>query len=158
MDEQEERLKEVIGEIARLHGVALGKDDPILILETLHARMVSNMTTAIEKEILSFREKLEECLSSYNRQVVRTSENALNAAIQAADKAARERLAIGVESQLSEIRGQVKRDIESPINSAIASIVPHLKSADNMAKLNILSGAMSLLAMTSAIWMIFHTH
>ncbi|WP_206245863.1 hypothetical protein [Novosphingobium terrae] len=156
MDDHDQRLKDIIAEVARRHGVALGKDDPILILETFHARMVGDMATAVEKETQKFRQQLEEALSSYNSQVVRTTEAALNAVIEAADKAAREKMMVGVEGQLSEIRGQVGRDIESPINAAIARIIPHLKSAEHVSRLNILAASMSLLAVTASLWMMFH--
>jgi len=157
-DEVDDRLTSLLAEVARRHGVSLSKDDPILIIETLHARAVNDLAAHMEKELQKFRQGIEAALTSFNKQVESTTEKAINATVERADKIARERMAVGVEKQLVEIRSQVQRDIEAPISNAIARLLPYLNRADNVSRLNIMASGMSLLAVAAALWLFFHSH
>ncbi len=55
----DDKIEELIGEIAVKHGITIGRNDPILILQTINERLMQD-TQAAQQEILDhFKEELE---------------------------------------------------------------------------------------------------
>lgn len=52
-------IEALIQDIAVKHGVAVGRDDPILILQTLHERLLRDAATAQQDRLDRFQEALE---------------------------------------------------------------------------------------------------
>ena len=54
-----EKIEEIIKEIAVKHGIAIGRDDPILILHTLNERLLKETAVAQRQIMHEFKEELE---------------------------------------------------------------------------------------------------
>ena len=68
----DEKIDEAIQEIASVHGIAVSKDDPIMILHTMNDRLISD-SKAAQKELLdNFRSELEAV--SYTHLTLPTSD------------------------------------------------------------------------------------
>ncbi len=52
-------IEQSIREVAARHGVALSRDDPILIVQTLNEQLVKNLATAQSEMLEQFRRDLE---------------------------------------------------------------------------------------------------
>lgn len=52
-------FEEIIQEIALKHGVAIGRDDPILILQTLNNKLMKDSVLAQQQQLDLFKEELE---------------------------------------------------------------------------------------------------
>ena len=54
-----DKVEALIKDIAARHGIALGRDDPILILQTINARLLEDSAAAQEAMLDRFKAELE---------------------------------------------------------------------------------------------------
>lgn len=54
-----DRVDDLIGEVARKHGVAIGRDDPILVLQTINERLLQDSSAAQQALLDAYKEELE---------------------------------------------------------------------------------------------------
>ena len=81
-----EKIEETIREIALKHGVAVGRDDPILILHTINERLMRE-TAAAQRQILhEFKEELESAVYEWEATAKKTAERILDATLIASKK------------------------------------------------------------------------
>jgi hypothetical protein len=55
----DQKLEELIREIATKHGIVVGRDDPILVLQTINNRLLMDAASAQQALLASFKEELE---------------------------------------------------------------------------------------------------
>lgn len=78
-----DRIEEIIKEIAVKHGIAVGRDDPIMILQTINERLMQD-TAAAQQEILEqFKSELESVAFRWGEDAKAKAERTLNAALAA---------------------------------------------------------------------------
>ncbi|WP_412757889.1 conjugal transfer protein TraM [Legionella bozemanae] len=76
-----DKFDTVMQEIAVKHGVVLSKDDPILILQTMHDRLIEETRQAQAAMLTQFREEMEGISSQWKDDSNEKAEKALNAAL-----------------------------------------------------------------------------
>lgn len=76
-----DKFDEAIREIAVKHGVILGKDDPILILQTMNERLVAETRQAQALMLTQFREEMENISSQWKDDTKGKAEKILNVAL-----------------------------------------------------------------------------
>ncbi|HHG8515363.1 TPA: conjugal transfer protein TraM [Legionella pneumophila] len=81
-----------IQEIAIRHGVALSKDDPILILQTMNERLIEESRQAQAVMLTQFREEMEYISSQWKDDTKEKAEKVLNAALSSSKEAMDKRL------------------------------------------------------------------
>ena len=54
-----DKIEEAIQYIAVKHGVVLGKDDPVLILQTMNERLLEENLKVQQKMLAQFKEEME---------------------------------------------------------------------------------------------------
>jgi hypothetical protein len=54
-----DQVEELIKEIAAKHGIAVSRDDPILILQTINARLMQDSAKAQQVMLDQYKEELE---------------------------------------------------------------------------------------------------
>lgn len=74
-------IEQSIREVAARHGVALSRDDPILIVQTLNEQLVKNLATAQSEMLEQFRRDLELTCSQWREDAKVKSERILNEAL-----------------------------------------------------------------------------
>ena len=60
----DDRTDDLLKEIASKHGVALDREDPILIVQTLHARLLADSQSAQQAMLEDYPTTLESLLGS----------------------------------------------------------------------------------------------
>lgn len=78
---------ETIQEIAIKHGVVLSKDDPILMLQTMNARLVEETRQAQTVMLTQFREEMEGISSQWRDDANNKAEKILNATLSSSKEA-----------------------------------------------------------------------
>ncbi|WP_131780604.1 conjugal transfer protein TraM [Legionella bozemanae] len=73
-----DKFNEVIQDIAVRHGVVLGKDDPILILQTMNAKLLEENRRVQEAMLAKFREEIESISSQWKDDAKEKAEKILN--------------------------------------------------------------------------------
>jgi len=86
-----DKFDAVIQEIAVKHGLVLGKDDPILILQTMNDRLIEDTRKAQAAMLAQFREEMEGISSQWKDDAKEKAEKIINAAL-AGSKEAMSRL------------------------------------------------------------------
>ncbi|HAU1766420.1 TPA: conjugal transfer protein TraM [Legionella pneumophila] len=76
-----EKLDKIIQDITIKHGVLLGKDDPILMLQTMNEQLIEENRKAQQDLLVQFREEMEGISSQWKDDAKEKAENILNAAL-----------------------------------------------------------------------------
>ncbi|HHT9802755.1 TPA: conjugal transfer protein TraM [Legionella pneumophila] len=82
-----EKLDKIIQDITVKHGVLLGKDDPILILQTMNAQLIEDNRKAQQDLLVQFREEMEGISSQWKDDTKEKAEKVLNAALASSKEA-----------------------------------------------------------------------
>ncbi|HAT1844339.1 conjugal transfer protein TraM [Legionella pneumophila] len=76
-----EKLDKIIQDITVKHGVLLGKDDPILMLQTMNEQLIEENRKAQQDLLVQFREEMEGISSQWKDDAKEKAEKVLNAAL-----------------------------------------------------------------------------
>lgn len=125
-----DKIEEIIKEIAARHGIAVGRDDPILMLHTINAELLRESTDAQQEILDHFKSELEEISQRWGDDARNKAERTLNAALTASRDAMLEAMQTGGEKAAAIIQREIQA-LEMP-----------LRVAKQVAILNIIAGAM----------------
>jgi hypothetical protein len=78
-----DRVEDLIKEIAAKHGIAVGRDDPILILQTLNQRLLEDSAKAQQALLDRYQEEMEAISKRWGDEAKQKAERILNAALDA---------------------------------------------------------------------------
>lgn len=88
---------ELISEISVKHGISLSHDDPILILQTINARLIRDNVKAQDNLLHQYKEELEEIYLRWGNEAKEKAEKILNASLSASKEAMANLLTEGAE-------------------------------------------------------------
>lgn len=80
-------INEAIKDIALKHSVVLGKDDPILILQTMNEKLLEENRKAQQDMLTQFKEEMENISSQWKVDAKEKAEKLLNAALASSKEA-----------------------------------------------------------------------
>lgn len=134
-----DKTEEVIQEIAARHGIAVGRDDPILVLQTLNERLLRD-SEAAQREILEgFKSELEAIAHHWGEDARSKAERTLNAAL----AASKEAMAEGAKAAV----GIVQREM----NASLATLAVPIREARRVAMMNMLAASLAVIAAVLAL-------
>ncbi|HAU0965794.1 conjugal transfer protein TraM [Legionella israelensis] len=82
-----EKLDKIVQDITVKHGVLLGKDDPILMLQTMNEQLIEENRKAQQDLLVKFREEMEGISSQWKDDAKEKAEKVLNAALASSKEA-----------------------------------------------------------------------
>ncbi|HAU0665201.1 TPA: conjugal transfer protein TraM [Legionella pneumophila] len=82
-----EKLDKIVQDITVKHGVLLGKDDPILMLQTMNEQLIEENRKAQQDLLVHFREEMESISSQWKDDAKEKAEKVLNAALASSKEA-----------------------------------------------------------------------
>jgi hypothetical protein len=82
-----EKLDKIIQDITVKHGVLLGKDDPIFMLQTMNEELIEENRTAQQDLLIKFREEMEGISSQWKDDTKEKAEKVLNEALASSKEA-----------------------------------------------------------------------
>lgn len=82
-----EKLDKIVQDITVKHGVLLGKDDPILMLQTMNEQLLEENRKAQQDLLVQFREEMESISSQWKDDAKEKAEKVLNAALTSSKEA-----------------------------------------------------------------------
>ncbi|HCU5991568.1 TPA: conjugal transfer protein TraM [Legionella pneumophila] len=82
-----EKLDKIIQDITVKHGVLLGIDDPILMLQTMNEQLIEENRKAQQDLLVQFREEMEGISSQWKDDAKEKAEKVLNAALASSKEA-----------------------------------------------------------------------
>ena len=137
MNEDSER-EELIKELAVKHGIALGRDDPILILQTLNNRLLQASQKAQQALLDQYKAELEELSLRWSAEAKEKAERILNASLDAS-KTAMDRL---MQTAAKEVVTTIKFEVDASLNR----INRPIKDTSRIGLMNIMATCITLLA------------
>ena len=140
----DDKIEELIREIAVKHGIAVGRDDPILILQTINTRLMQDSQAAQQEILDRFKEELEAIAHRWGDDAKGKAERTLNAAL-AASKAA---MAKGMQDGGKAAAEAVRRELEA----AAAQLAAPIREARRVSYMNIVAAGMAVFAAALALW------
>ena len=135
MSTTDEKIDKVIQQIASVHGVAVSKDDPIMILHTMNERLISDSKAAQQELLDNFRSQLEVTVSELSMAAKNHSDRVLNSTIQTSKTEI-------MEEQSNIIIERWKADLHAEFNEACKTMTTSRQTAI----LNIIASFITLIA------------
>ena len=143
-----DKINSLIQEIALTHGVAVSRDDPIMIMQTVHDNLLKDMETAQKALLDQFREELIELNIQWNDEAEARSERVLNASLQANRQA--------IHDVIHETSNYLTLEIEKEMAHSISNLSNTINSSHRIATLNIIAACITLIAFILALLSITH--
>ena len=144
----EHEIEETIKEIAAKHGIAVGRDDPILILQTLNNRLMQASQNAQQEMLDQYKSELEGISLRWSADAKEKAERILNASLDAS-KAAMEGL---LRAGATEVVTTIKAEVDASLNR----ISRPIKDANSIGLMNIAASCITLLAAAVLLWTTTH--
>ncbi|WP_275099893.1 conjugal transfer protein TraM [Sedimenticola hydrogenitrophicus] len=139
-----DKIEETIKEIAAKHGIAVGRDDPILVLQTINERLMQDSAAAQQEILDRFKEELESIAHRWSDDAKNKAERMLNAALTASKEA--------MASTMKEGASAATVVIQKEIKDAVLQIRQPIGSVRAAATMNIVAAVMTLLAAGVVLW------
>lgn len=135
---------EVIKEIATTHGIALSKEDPIMIMHTLNKRLIEDSKSTQQDLLDNFRSQMEVLYDQWTIEAKHHSDRILNASI----VSSKAEVARVMEAQSRVIIGQWKHEL----NAGFSQVHQALQAAKQTAVLNVIA---ALITSASAVIVLY---
>jgi hypothetical protein len=134
----------LIREIAAKHGVAVGRDDPILILQTLNAKLLEEGAQAQRAMLQAHQEELEAIAQRWGSDAKDKAERILSAGLAASKDAMGRLMQEGSLAATAALRGEV--------NTAMASLTQALVQTRRLAHFQLIAAALTVAAAAIALF------
>ena len=132
------------GESGPNPGTAGGRDDPILILQTINMKLMQDSASAQQEILDAFKSELESIAHRWGDDAKGKAERTLNAAL-AASKDAMTR---GMQEGAKAAAEAVRREVEA----VTAQLVAPIREARRVAMMNMVAAGMAVVAAGLALW------
>ncbi|MCL6484365.1 MAG: conjugal transfer protein TraM [Janthinobacterium lividum] len=141
-----DQTEELLREIATKHGIAVSRDDPILILQTINSRLLQDSAKAQQIQLDQFKQEMEDLSRRWRMDSRDKAERIVNAAL----AAARESMA----AAMQEGGKQAARAARQEIDEALQQLASPLRAAHAIAVLNVIASMFTMLAAALALWVV----
>jgi hypothetical protein len=145
---ESDKIDFLIKEIASKHGVAVGRDDPIMILQTINEKLMQE-SSASQQEILNrFKEELEDIANRWGDDAKNKAERTLNAALTASREAMTKLMQEGTQLAVKKMRNEMtvlRQQLSAPI-----------RTAKKVSIMNLVAASMTILAAVLSLWVLIH--
>jgi uncharacterized protein (DUF2267 family) len=140
-----DKIEETIKEIAAKHGIAVGRDDPILILQTINDRLMQESTAAQQANLDAFKSELEEIAHRWGDDAKTKAERTLNAAL----AASKEAMAATIKENAKATAAAARQQVEEAIAQELK---PSIREARRVSYMNLVAAGMVVFAAGLALW------
>ena len=141
-------VEELIKEIAAKHGIAVSRDDPILILQTINTRLLQDSAKAQQVMLDQYKEELEALALRWGNDARDKAERILNASLTASKGAMVMVMQEGAREAAGVVRGEV--------DAALGRVRGAMRDARRVAALNVVASCITCLAAAVALWAAVH--
>ncbi|MFS2024883.1 conjugal transfer protein TraM [Massilia sp. CT11-137] len=143
-EEREDQIEALIREIAQKHGIVVGRDDPIFVLQTINHRLMQDSAKAQRAQIESLKEEMEALAQRWSLDAKEKSERILNASLAAGKQAMAQLMEEGTRTSA--------RVLINELDDLLARLAQPLREARQLAVFNVVASCITLLAAVVALW------
>ena len=135
---------DLLKEIASKHGVALDRQDPILMVQTLHARLLADSRSAQQAMLEEYRAALEGMLDRWSAETTAKAERIVTASLTATTETMKAEMATHTTDVASAIRKEVTDILETT--------EARMRRATTVGYLNLLAALVTFLSAVVVYW------
>ncbi len=139
-----DKIEEMIKEVAVKHGIAVGRDDPILILQTINERLMQDSAKAQQEILEQFKEEMEALSMRWGNDTKTKAERILNASLAASKDAMAKFMQEGAEETTASVRKE--------IDEALGRIAWTIRDTRLIGSMNLAASCITFLAAAVAVW------
>jgi len=143
-----DQVEELIKEIAAKHGIAVSRDDPILILQTINARLMQDSAKAQQAMLDQYKEELEALALRWGNDAKAKAERILNVSLTASKEATAKLMQEGAKEAAVSVRGE--------IDVALRRVADPVRDARRIGALNVAASCITCVAAAIALWAAVH--
>ncbi len=143
-DRQDDQIEALIREIAQKHGIVVGRDDPILILQTINNRLMQDSAKAQQAQLEKLKEELEALAQRWSLDAKEKAERILNASLTAGKQAMGQLMEEGAKA--------TARLLAEETEALLTRLGQPVRDAHRLAVFNTVASCMTLLAAAIALW------
>ena len=140
---EDTELEELIKQIAAKNGIALGRDDPILILQTLNNRLLQDNQKAQQAMLNQYKEELEALSLRWSSDTKEKAERILNASLESSKVAMDQLMQAGTKELLLRFT--------SSIDESLILIGYLIKDTKRIGAMNIIASCITVLAVAALL-------
>ena len=133
--------RDLLKEIAAIHGIGISRDDPLLILQTLNKRLMEDNAKVQQEMLDRHKEEIEVLAKRWSDEAKNKAEKILNAALDASQKM----MAKAAQEGGSSVAAVVNKEIEGSLNRAV-------RTCRGLVIANVIAAAITLVAAFLALW------
>lgn len=137
-------IDELIKDIAIKHGIAVSRDDPIMILQTINQRLMQDTEKAQQVILEQFKSELEDLAVRWGDDAKDKAEKILNASLEASKKSMETIMLAGATETVSILKAD--------INTALELIIAPYHNANKISTLNIVASCITIIAAAIVLW------
>jgi len=131
-------LEPLIREIAEKHGIVVGRDDPILILQTINFRLLQDSAKAQQAQLDQYKEELEGLALRWGNDAKEKAERILNAALTASRET--------MERVLEEASKKAAEAVAVEVNKSLSSSAARVQDVRKLVWLNVFASCAAIAA------------
>ena len=131
-------MDELIADVAARHGIAIGRDDPILVLHTMNEHLLEDSAAAQQALLETYKAELEAMASRWECAAADRADRILLAALTSSKETMASTLAEGAMTTAASVRAEV--------NAALDGVAMRLQAARRIAVLNLVAACITLVA------------
>ena len=139
-----DRVDDLIGEVARKHGMAIGRDDPILVLHTINEWLLQESSAAQQALLDAYKAELEASASRWRTDAADRADRIVQAALAGSKETMAATLAEGARTSAASVRAEV--------DAALSRVAVRLQDARRIAIINLMAACITLLAAGIVVW------
>ena len=142
----EDPTDDLLKEIASKHGVALDRTDPILIVQTMHTRLLAESQHAQHVMLEDYRKTLEALLDRWGAETKAKAERIVTASLTATTETMKAQMA----THTTDLAGSIRNEV----TSVLEQIETRIRRATTLGYLNLLAALVMLLAAVIIYWIL----
>ena len=140
----EDPTDDLLKEIASKHGVALDREDPILIVQTLHARLLADSRSAQHAMLEDYRTTLESLLERWSAETTAKAERIVTASLTASTET--------MKTQMATTTTDVAHTIRKEVTEVLEATEARMRRATTLGYLNLLAALVTCVAAVVIYW------
>ena len=140
----DDRTDDLLKEIASKHGVALDREDPILIVQTMHERLLADSRSAQQAMLEEYRAALEGMLDRWSAETTAKAERIVTASLTATTETMKTQMATHTTDVVHAIRKEVTVVMEETES--------RMRRATTVGYVNLLAALVTFLSAVVVYW------
>lgn len=139
-----DQIEDLIREIAAKHGIAVARDDPILVLQTINNRLLLDSAKAQQEMLDAYKAEMEALAHRWGADAKDKAERILNASLTASNDAMAQ-----IMSRNGNVVGAL---LHGEIEAALGRFVLPIRDAHRIALMNLAASIITIVAAAGALW------